>query len=529
MHRFGRSLEHIRTTNTASRPVSATRAVGVIAPAVVLVIGMVAAVNLSIPALQASDLNPSVSATAWIVDSYTFVFACLLIPAGALGDRFGRKRGMLIGLGVFATGSAMAALAPSIAVLMCARALSGVGAALVLPATLAVTLASLEPPERPRAVALWSALTGIGGALGNLGGGLAVELGGWRVLFWAGVPLALVAAVLIASHVPNQVQHSDPVDGGGALLLTVGSAALLYGIIDAPELGWGSWQVLGSFIFAIGLLAFFAWYETRLEHPMLDPRLFKLAGVRAGTIGIIVMFFALFGLYYINAQYLQDVKGYSPLLTGVCVLPIAVVMPYTSVRSTHLTTQIGAQATILLGLLAVAAGIALLSFATEATPYPLYGLLLALVGGGFGLALPPLSGLIVHALPPSHAGVSSGLNSTARELGSALGVAVLSTILATRFTNHLPDIMRNLPGSNGQVVKHSITAALRYAMNAPNPNDRTHLIQATRNAFTSGTSLGLRIGAALILLTAVGVTLQYRKADLKKGVGLFGGKRKYLR
>jgi EmrB/QacA subfamily drug resistance transporter len=487
-------------------------AVGAIAPAVVLVIGMVAAVNLAIPTLQASSLDPSVSGTAWIVDSYTLVFACLLIPAGALGDRFGRKRGMLIGLGVFAGGSVLAASSPNVAVLMCGRALSGVGAALVLPATLAATLARLEPSDRPRAVALWSALTGIGGVLGNLGGGLAVYAGGWRVLFWAGAPLALAAAALIAAKVPDQSRHRDPADGGGGVLLTAGSVALLYGIIDAPQLGWGYWQVLGSLILAVVLLASFVWHETRLEHPMLDPRLFKLSGVRTGTLGIIALFFALFGLFYINAQYLQDVKGYSPLLTGVCILPVAVVMPYASTRSTHLAARIGARATILLGLLVLAVGIALLSFATAATPYLLYGLLLALIGGGCGLAMPPLSGMIVHALPPSHAGVGSGLNSTTRELGSALGVAVLSTVLTTRFAKHLPPTMRSVPGARGQAIKHSITTALRYATSAPSPAVRAHLLQGIRDAFTSGTSVGLRIGAALILFTAVVVAHQHPRS-----------------
>jgi MFS family permease len=296
----------------AASPVAAVAA---IAPAVVLAIGMVAAVNLAIPKLQASSLHPSVSATAWVVDSYTLVFACLLIPAGALGDRFGRKRGMLIGLGPFAAGSALAALAPDVAVLMCGRALSGVGAALVLPATLAVTLARLEPRDRPRGVALWSALTGIGGVAGNLGGGLAVQFGGWQALFWAGVPIALAAAALIAWQVPAQTRHRDPVDAGGGLLLTAGSVALLYGIIDGPERGWGSWPVLGSLLLAIVLLALFVWYEVRAGHPMLDPRLFRLAGVRSGALGIVALFFALFGLFYINAQYLQDVKGYSALLT----------------------------------------------------------------------------------------------------------------------------------------------------------------------------------------------------------------------
>jgi len=358
-------------------------------------------------------------------------------------------------------------------------------------------------------VLLWSALAGVGGVIGNLGGGLAVEFGGWRVLFWAGVPIALAAAALIALLVPRQDPHRDPVDGGGALLLTAGSVALLYGIIDGPQDGWGSVQVLGSLALAVALLAAFAWYEARLQHPMLAPSLFRLAGVRTGTLGITVLFFALFGLFYINAQYMQDIKGYSALLTGVAVLPAAVVMPITSARSGRLAARIGARATVVLGLLCVAAGIALLSFATATTPYALYGLLLAFVSGGMGLAMPPLSGMIVHALPPSHAGVGSGLNSTTREFGSALGVAVLSTVLNSRFASHLPAVMRNVPGPAGQEIRQSITAALQYAASNPNPVLRAQLIDGTRDAFTSGTSLGLRLGAALVLLATVVVAHQH--------------------
>ena len=499
---------------TAERTTAAPgpgRAVGVIAPAVILVIGMVAAVNLAIPKLQASSLHPSVSGTAWIVDSYTLVFACLLIPAGALGDRFGRKHGMLIGLGLFAVGSAIAALAPNVAVLMCGRALTGAGAALVLPATLAVTLGQLAPADRPRAVALWSALTGVGGVVGNLGAGLAVDYGGWHALFWAGVPLALAAGAMIALRVPAQKSHRDPVDGGGAVLLTAGSVALLYGIIEGPVLGWGSVQVPGAIVLAVVLLGAFVWYELRREHPMLDPRLFKLSGVRTGALGIIVLFFALFGLFYINAQYLQDVKGYSPLVTGVAVLPVAVVMPFVSARSVRLAKRIGERVVILIGLLCLAVALALLSFATAGTPYALYGLLLAVVSGGLGLAMPPLSGMMVHALPPSHAGVSSGLNSTTREFGSALGVAVLSTILTSRFAGHLPAALLNLPGAGGQAVRQSVTAALDYAGSAPDPSTRAQLVNATRDAFTDGMSLGLRFGAVLVLLVAVAIARSGRR------------------
>jgi EmrB/QacA subfamily drug resistance transporter len=487
---------------TPGRPGTVGRAVGAIAPAAVLVLGMVAAVNILIPSLQASSLRPSASQTAWVVDSYTLVFACVLIPAGALGDRFGRKRGMLIGLALFAAGSALASVAPSVAMLMCGRALSGVGAALVLPATLAVTLARVAPAERPRAVALWSSLTGIGGVLGNLGGGLAVTAGGWRALFWAAVPIALAAAALIAADVPDQERHQDPVDGGGALLLTAGSVALLYGIIDAPQLGWGSWQVLGSLVVAVVLLAAFTRFELRQPHPMLDPRLFRLSGVRTGAIGILVLFFSLFGLFYVNAQYLQDVKGYSALLTGVAVLPLGAVMMIVGPRSPRVAARIGERATIVLGLLLLAAGLSLLSFWSAETPYLAYALMLALVSAGMGLAMPPLSGMIVHALPPTHAGVSSGLNSTTRELGSALGVAVLATILATRYSSHLPATLHDLSGPSGTAVRHSVSAALDYARHAGDPVTRDRLVAGTRAAFTSGTSLGLRVGAGLIVLCA---------------------------
>jgi len=186
-------------------------------------------------------------------------------------------------------------------------------------------------------------------------------------------------------------------------------------------------------------------------------------------------------------------------------------MPYTSAQSARLAARIGARPTVILGLLCLAAGIALLSFATAATPYPVYGLLLAVVSGGMGLAMPPLSGMMVHALPPSHAGVGSGLNSTTREFGSALGVAVLSTILTSRFASHLPAALRNVPGARGQAIRQSITAALQYARSAPDPAVRAQLIDGTRDAFTSGTSLGLRVGAALILLTTAVVAHQHPK------------------
>jgi len=232
-------------------------------------------------------------------------------------------------------------------------------------------------------------------------------------------------------------------------------------------------------------------------------------GVRTGALGIVALFLVVFGFFYIDAQYLQDVKGYSALLTGVCILPIAVVVPYASARSTSLAQRIGSRATTIIGLLLLAGAIAALSFATAPTPYTLYAVLLAVAGTGMGLAMPPLSGTIVHALPPTHAGLGAGLNSTTREFGSALGVAVPSTVLTSRFASHLPTAVRDLPGGHAQAVEHSITAALNHANSIADPDVRTHLLHATHAAFTSGTSLGLRIGVALLLLTTIAVALQH--------------------
>jgi MFS family permease len=188
---------------------------------------------------------------------------------------------------------------------------------------------------------------------------------------------------------------------------------------------------------------------------------------------------------------------------------VAIVMPFTSARSTQLAARIGARATTVLGMGILTGGLALLSFATATTPYLLYGLLLAVVSAGMGLAMPPLSGLMVHSLPPSHAGVSSGLNSTTREFGSALGVAVFSTILTARFASHLPATLTRVPGAPGQAIRHSITSALHYAAATPDPAVRAHLVSGTRDAFVSGTSLGLRVGAVLLLVTTAIVAQQY--------------------
>ncbi|WP_285496496.1 MFS transporter [Actinomadura sp. NBRC 104425] len=399
---------------------------------VVLVVAMVAAVNLAIPKLAASDLAPSATQVVWIVDTYVLVFGCLLIPAGAVGDRLGRKGVLLAGLGVFAAGCLLAAAAPSVPVLLAGRLVTGVGAALTMPATLSLLLQVTAPQDTPRAIAAWTAATGIAGAVGNLAGGAVLQWLPWRGLFLCALPVAGILAALVARFAPRGQRHPAALDLAGAALLTAALFALLFGIIEGPEHGWSSASVLGAFGCAAVLLAVFAVYAARASHPLLDPRLFAIPRLRSGALGVSAAFFGLFALFFVNAQYLQYAKGYSPLKTGVAIAPVVVGMLVVSKRSVGLAQRFGARPVVGAGLLVLGGGLGLLSLLDADTPYLLYAVFLLVLSVGMGLCVPLLSVGIMGALPPDRAGLGAGLNSAAREIGSALGVAVMGTVLTGR-------------------------------------------------------------------------------------------------
>ncbi|WP_433478854.1 MFS transporter [Spirillospora sp. CA-142024] len=459
---------------------------------VVLVVAMVAAVNLSIPKLSASSLSPSSTGLLWIVDSYVLVFGCLLIPAGALGDRCGRKGVLLSGLAVFAAGCLLSAAAPGVAVLLGGRFVTGVGAALIMPASLSLLLQVTPPQRRPHAIATWTAATGVAGAVGNLGGGAALQWLPWQGLFLAGAPLAAGLALLVAWLAPRGERHAADLDLVGAAILTTALFTLLFGIIEGPERGWSSLPVLGGFAGAVLLMTVFALYALRARHPLLDPRVFAIAPLRSGVLGIGLAFFGLFALFFVNAQYLQFVKGYSPLLTGVAIAPLVVGMIVISRRSVGLAQRFGDRPVFAAGMLTLAAGLGLLSLADASTPYGLYAADMVILSVGMGLCVPPLSVGVMSALPPERAGLGSGLNSAAREIGSALGVAVLGTVLAGRFAGGLP------PELGGHA--HSAGEALAAAA-AADAGPRMHA--QVVEAFTSAMAAGFRVVAVAVALGAL--------------------------
>ncbi|MFB4298360.1 MFS transporter [Actinomadura sp. NTSP31] len=493
------TIDAVRAAAPPDRGRAARRAMPPLMSAcVVLVVAMVAAINLSIPKLSASGLHPSATGLLWIVDSYVLVFGCLLIPAGAAGDRFGRKGALLAGLGVFAAGCLLSAAASAVAVLLAGRLVTGVGAALIMPATLSLLLQVTEQARRPQAIAVWTAATGIAGAVGNLAGGAVLQWLPWQCLFAAGAVAAGVLAVLVAWASPAGERHRADLDMPGAVLLTAALFALLFGIIEGPERGWTSAPVLAGFGGAAVLLAVFAVHAMRAAHPLLDPRLFAAAPLRSGVLGIGAAFFCLFALFFVNAQYLQYAKGYSPLVTGAAIAPLVVGMIAVSRRSVGLALRFGNRPVITAGLLVIAGGLVLLSFADASTPYPLYAADLLVMSIGMGLCVPPLSVGVMSALPAERAGLGSGLNSAAREIGSALGVAVLGTVLTGRFADGLPPALAGHAHSAGEAIA---------AADGAGAGPQAH--QQVIAAFTGGMSAGFRVvaliaGAAAVLV-AVGL------------------------
>ena len=479
-------------TGTAGRPGTPPRPARTLALClcVTLVVGMVSAVNLAIPDLSGGSLHASAEAVVWVVDGYVVVFACLLVPAGALADRRGRKGTLMCGMGVFALGSVVCALAPHVAVLIAGRMISGAGAAAVLPTTLALMVDGLADRPRRRAIAIWASMTGLAAVLGNVGGGAAIAYGTWRTLFLALIPLALVALLLVAAAAPATERHTRPAAPLGGVLLTGGFLALLYGIVAGPQAGWVSPAVLGALTVAVLLLTAWTRHELRAAHPLLDPRLLARPAVRAGAVGMAVLFTGMFGLFYLNGQYLQYAKGFGPFGAGLRLLPMAAALLAGPRCGLLLERVCGRRGTVVVGMLVLACGLCTVSAADARTPYALYALGAGLTALGCGTATPLLSHAMMAALPADRAGTGSGLQSLARELGSAVGIAVTGTLTTAVFTARLPSALQG-PG-------HPTTVAAAQARTS-DPRLRAAVV----DAFTAGLHTATLTLAAAVVLTAL--------------------------
>jgi MFS family permease len=455
-----------------------------------LVVGFVASVNLALPLLGGSDLHPSSSALLWTVDAYVLVFACLVIPGGAAGDRFGRKGVLLSGLALLSIGALLSAAAPTTAVLLVGRVIAGAGAAAVLPNTIACIVHAVPVERRAGAIAVWATAVGAGGSIGNLGGGALLAAGGWRWLFAAVAPLALVLAATVAVAVPASARTPRPLRPLATSLLTLATLALLFGIIEGTDLGWSSPVVLGAFAAAAVLGTAWARSELATPQPLLDPRLFAIPRLRSAALGLAMLFFGLFAFFYVNASYLQFGRGFDVLATGLSILPMAMPMMLGARVGPLVVARIGSTATVAIAFAMVGGGLLALSTVDATTPYLFWAAGLVVIGGGGALAMPPLSTDITDAVPAEQAGIAGGLQSTTRELGAALGVAVIGTVMTGAFTGALP-----------AGTPHTVAGAFAAA-----PAGRAH--DAVVAAFVGAADTGLATIGIVTLLCGVLVTAQ---------------------
>ncbi len=476
---------------------------GVLCLSLVLIIANASALNVNLPVLQRA-FNSSNSGLQWVVDAYSLVFAGLLLPAGALADRYGRKTALQFGLVVMGAASLVAMLATATWQLIACRAVMGVGAAFVMPGTLSILTNVFPPEERGKAIAIWAGFAGFGGVLGPLASGFLLDHFYWGSAFFINVPIILLSLGAGLLLVPNSKDPQDTViDPPGVLLVVSGLFVLLYGIIDGPERGWSSPPVLGALGIGLALLVAFTCWELHTAEPMLDVRLFAQRGFAIGSGTITLQYFALFGLFFVFAQYLELAKGYAPFRTAVIQVPIGLLSMVGAPLSAPLVRRYGPRVVVGSGLLCTATGLAVLATAHRSTPL---GVLIAselLIGLGIGQTTAPSTTLIMTSVRTTKAGVGSAINDLSRELGGALGIAVLGSILNSAYR---ASIGARLPGGLAPSVASAAHRSVTDALLATT-NPRTHLAPAVAGQIVSAVkvtfahSFGVAmIGGAVMLV-----------------------------
>jgi EmrB/QacA subfamily drug resistance transporter len=390
-------------------------------------------VNLALPAIR-RDLGSSLSGLQWVIDAYTLVLASLLMLGGSLGDRIGRRRTFQTGLVLFGAGSLLCSIAPTTGWLIAFRALQAVGGSMLNPVAMSIiTNVFTERAERAKAIGVWGSVIGLSMALGPLLGGLLVDTVGWRSVFWLNVPVAVAVVVLTARFVPeSRAPRARRFDPAGQLSMIVLLAGVTFGIIEGPGLGWGSPLIVGSFAAAAAALVVLLVVESRRTDPLLDPRFFASIPFSAATLIAVAAFAAFAGFLFLNALYLQDVRGYSPLHAGLLTLPMAAMTAVLPPISGRMVARHGARLPLVIGGLGIATGGGLLLALDVDTPLVLIVVAYVVFGIGFGMVNAPITNTAVSGMPLAQAGVAAGVASTSRQVGSALGVAVLGSLVTAQ-------------------------------------------------------------------------------------------------
>ncbi|MEO6988549.1 MAG: MFS transporter [Aquihabitans sp.] len=475
--------------------------------ALVLVVGSVSAINLALPDLAIS-LGAGNSALTWIADGYTVALAALVLPLGALGDRYGRRRLLVAGTVVFGLASVGASTADTANVLIAWRVAMGVGAAMIMPGTLSTITATFPPEQRARGVATWSGFAAAGAIIGLLAAGALLERWGWSSIFVASAAAAAVAGIAAQVLAPDTREKVHRrFDLAGSVLLAVGIGALVFAIIEGTEQGWTQPITLVAVALAIGGLVGYVVADLRHENPILDPRLFALAGFRTGSIAIVVQFMAVFGFFFVGIQYLQLVLEYSPLGAAVALIPVAVVVLPAAQVTPRLVDRFGLNRVMAGGLLAIAAGMVWIARLDVASGYGPFVVGLCIAGVGIGLASSTGTSAIVGSLPTDRQGVASAVNDATREVGSSIGIAIMGSVYGSHYASALPATPAGTPGEIVDLVHGSAAAGIMVA-------DRiggdlgSQLAVAVRIAFMDGLRASLLVVAVVVVVAAVAVLVR---------------------
>jgi EmrB/QacA subfamily drug resistance transporter len=468
--------------------------------------------NVALPTLSRppsqGGLGAADSDLQWIVDSYVLVFAGLLLTAGSLGDRFGRYRALAFGLAVFGLGSGVAAFAPSSGALIASRAVMGVGGAFIMPATLSIiTNVFTDPRERGRAIGVWAGVAGLGLAIGPVTGGALLEHFWWGSVLLVNVPIVAIALVGGFRLVPDSRDPAAPrVDVPGALLSITGLATVLWGLIEGPTHGWTSAGVLGAFALGLALMAGFVWWEQHTDQPMLDIGFFRNPRFSAASMAITLTFMALMGVIFGLTQYLQSVLGFSPLEAGAILLPMSAVMLVLAPMSARLVERLGTKLVLGTGLLVVALALALQTTLDTGSSTLHVVLVTIVLAVGMANVMAPATESIMGSLPRAKAGVGSAVNDTTRQMGGAIGVALIGSLLASVYRS---DVRTGLAGSGApaslvEQASSSVQSGVAAGRELGGALGQ-QVVTVSHQSFVSGYHVGVVVAAAVVLVAAVAV------------------------
>jgi EmrB/QacA subfamily drug resistance transporter len=489
-------------------PVQARRRGWILAVMCLALVMVVAGVSMLANALPtlAADLDASQSSQQWIVDAYALVLAALLLPAGALGDRFGRRPALIAGTAIFGLASALSAVVGSAGPLIGLRALTGLGAALLMPGTLSTITSVFPPEERAKAVGIWAGFAGAGGTLGILASGALLEQFWWGSIFLVTAGLALLSCLGVIAFVPDtRAEEHVSLDPRGSVVSAIGIGLLVLGIIEGPERGWSDPLTIVGLVGGLVFLALFVWVELRTDEPLLDPRLFRHRGFATGSASLFLQFFAMFGFFFVSLQFLQLVLEYSTLEAALALLPMSIViLPISAVAGT-MSEKYGHRLIGGVGLAVSAIGFALFAMLGTGSGFLAFMFVTIVIGVGAALAMTPATNAIVASLPRAKQGVASAVNDTSRELGAAFGVAVLGSAFNTGYRNAIDAHLGGLPAEVARQAREAPAIAVQLASRLPGGNA---LADAAREAFTTGMRYAVLTGVVLLAIGAAFVWLR---------------------